>query len=152
MARIPRGELPGYGFFHLTSRGVDRCLIFRDADDYRLFVLLLRSAMRREGLRVHAYCCMPNHYHAVVEGPMEAISRALHRLNGIHAREFNARHGRSGHLLQERFHSEVIETDEHFLNACEYVWNNPVRAGLCSSRREWPWSGVLLRRTPINAP
>jgi REP element-mobilizing transposase RayT len=148
VSRVPRSELPSYGVFHITARGVDRCVIFRDRDDYGLFTIRFLRVMRKEGLQVHAYCWMPNHYHAVIEGPMEAISRAFHWLNGFHAREFNARHGRIGHLLQERFHSKVVENDGHFGRACEYVWDNPVRAGLCATRGDWPWIGgqQLLRR------
>ena len=118
--------------------------MYRDEEDFRFFLRLFRRVMRREEFQVHVYCLMPNHWHAVVEGPIEQISRALHWLNGIYSREFNARHGRSGHLIQERFFSGVIEDDDHFTNACEYVWNNPVRAGLCTEPHEWPWSGQTL--------
>jgi putative transposase len=144
MSRVPRGALPAYGRFHLTVRGVNRCRIFLDEEDYRFFLRLFRRVMRREELQVHAYCLMPNHWHAVVEGSMELISRAMHWLNGKYARDFNARYDRSGHLLQERFYSVVIEDDDHLSNACEYVWNNPVRAGLCPSAADWPWSGRIF--------
>ena len=141
MARVPRWMLPAYGIFHITVRGVDRCPIFRTRDDYRFVLALLRRLVRAEGLEVHAYCLMPNHTHAVVEGSMEAISRVYHRLNGIHAQRFNELHGRVGHLFGDRFHAKVVESDEHLTNACEYVWDNPVRAGLCKTRNAWPWSG-----------
>src|SRR5262249_40924385 len=84
-----------------------------------------------------------NHVHVVVEGPMAAISRAFHRINGIHAQRFNELYERVGHLFQDRFHAKVAESDEHFTHACEYVWDNPVRAGLCKTRGEWRWSGRL---------
>ena len=100
----------------------------------------------------HAYCLMNNHYHLLVECELAALSMGEHRLNGIYAQRFNRRHDRVGHLFQERFHAQVIRDDEHFANACEYVWNNPVRAGLCVEAREWPWSGRFLdngtRREP----
>ena len=137
--------LPAYGIFHITVRGVDKCLIFRNRDDYRFLLVLFRRLIAEHQLQVHAYCFMPNHFHAVVEGPMEAISRAFHRINGIHAQRFNELHERVGHLFQDRFHAKVVESDEHLTNACEYVWDNPVRAGLVKTRREWPWSGHILR-------
>ncbi len=137
--------LPAFGIFHITVRGVDRCVIFRDNDDYRFFLALLRRIVIAEGLEAHAYCLMPNHVHLVVEGSMEAISRAFHRINGIHAQRFNELYGRVGHLFQDRFHAKMVESDEHLTNACEYVWDNPVRAGLCKTRSEWPWSGQVPR-------
>src|SRR5262245_35444113 len=102
MPRLPRNVLPQYAVFHVTVRGVNRCVIYRDAEAYRLFVALFRRVVAREALRVEAYCLMPNHFHAIVECDRDALSRAMKRLNGIYAQEFNARHGRVGHLYQER--------------------------------------------------
>ena len=145
MARLARKALPPYGIFHITARGVDGCLMYRDAVDYELFSGLFKRGVRNARLEVWAYCWMPNHYHALIEGPLEAISRAFHWINGIHAQEFNERHDRRGHLLQDRFHSKVIRDDEHLAHACDYIWNNPVRAGLCAKAGDWPWSGQILR-------
>jgi putative transposase len=114
-------------------------------DDCAFFVNLLRRVVCDQNLQCHAYCLMRNHYHAIVEAQVTQISKALHRLNGLHAQRFNEIHERTGHLFQDRFHARVIRDDEHFGNACEYVWNNPVRAGLCAEAHEWPWSGRILR-------
>jgi REP element-mobilizing transposase RayT len=84
---------------------------------------------------------MGNHYHLVVEARLERISDGLRRLNGLHAQRFNERHGRVGHLFGDRFHARVIRDDEQLASACAYVWNNPVRAGLCPAEADWPWSG-----------
>jgi putative transposase len=44
-------------------------------------------------------------------------------------------------LWQERFHSFVM--DEHYLLATvRYVELNPVRANLCHSPEDWPWSSA----------
>jgi len=146
MARLPRNVvLPAYGVFHVTVRGVDRCVIYRDAQDYVLFMALFRRVVARYSLRVEAYCLMPNHFHAIVECERDALSHAMKRLNGIYAQEFNALHGRVGHLFQERFHAKLVGDDEYLSTACEYVWANPVRARLCAEVHHWPWSGRMLR-------
>jgi putative transposase len=142
---LPRYTLPSFGVFHLTARGVNRCPIVIKDDDCAFFVALLRQVVREQNLECHAYCVMPNHYHAIVEAPLTRISKAMHRLNGVHAQRFNEIHERTGHLFQGRFHAQVIRDDEHFGNACEYVWNNPVRSGLCVEAHDWPWSGRILR-------
>ena len=61
--------------------------------------------------------------------------------NFRHAQEFNARYDRVGHLFQGRFEARVIEGDEHFITVCEYVFDNPVRAGLCDRRTDGSGSG-----------
>jgi len=35
----------------------------------------------------------------------------------------------------------VIRDEDHLRNACEYVRQNPVRAGLCEEASNWPWAG-----------
>ena len=84
---------------------------------------------------------MNTHYHVLVEATLERLSRGCHLLNGVHARRFNERHGRSGHLFGDRFHARVVATDAHLAAATLYVRHNPVRAGLCDDARDWRWSG-----------
>ena len=138
--------LPGYGVYHVTSRGVARCEIFRDDDDRRPFVADFGAIGRECSWICHAYCLMSNHYHAIIETYLANLSAGLHRLNGRHAQRFNRRYARVGHLFQGRFHARVLRDDDHLARACEYVWNNPVRASLCGQAHEWPWSGAVLPR------
>lgn len=140
MARRPRREL-GDGFYHTTARGCDRILIVRDELDCHAFMRFFARAAQACEWTVHAFCLMPNHYHAVLETTVERLSSGMHALNWKHAFRFNSRHCRTGHLFQERFDARLIETDEYLEDACLYVLNNPVRAGLRERWEEWPWSG-----------
>jgi putative transposase len=141
MARRPRRELPD-GTYHTTARGTGRIAIVHDPVDCEAFIKLLALVVRRWRWRVAEWCLMPNHYHLVVATPVALLSAGMHALNGRHARRFNERHLRAGHLFQERFEARLIETEEHFESACEYVLDNPVRAGLCRRREEWPWGSA----------
>ena len=144
MARAARSDLPDFGVFHVTSRGVAGCAIQTDELDCRRFVRFLRLATTRAHWRVLAFCLMTNHFHLVVLCEREAMTRGMHTLNGRHAQTFNVRHGRRGHLFQERFHAQVVRDDVHLAAACAYVVDNPVRAGLCATREAWQWSGGEL--------
>jgi REP-associated tyrosine transposase len=143
MARQPRSALPAFGVFHVTSRGVDRCSIFYDDADRERFVVLLKKIVAEYCWQCHAYCLMGNHFHLLIEIELWSVSAGMHKLNGVYAQKFNERHKRIGHLFQERFHARVIRDDEHLADACAYIWNNPVRAGLCAEAHVWPWSGRL---------
>jgi putative transposase len=125
----------------VTARGVAAETIFLDAHDYLAFGALLRATLDRYELWGRAWCPMGTHYHLVAQGSRNRLSRGLHRLNGRYAQRFNKRHDRRGHLFADRFASWLIETDEHLAAACRYVLLNPVRAGLCATASEWPWSG-----------
>jgi REP element-mobilizing transposase RayT len=142
MARLPRSTFPAYGVWHVTTRGVERRKVFLTRGDARAFLALLWRAVERHELDAHALCLMPNHYHLVVECLRDALSKALHRVNGVYAEMFNEKYGRSGHLWGDRFALWQIRDDEHLAAACEYVLGNPVRAGLCERPDDWPWSSA----------
>ena len=139
MPRRPRAYLPD-GIFHVTARGVARSRIFVDDDDRRRFLRLLAKTVERRGWCCHALCLMENHYHVVVEATRHNLSAGLHALNGRYAQLFNARHDRVGHLFGDRFWSSLLESEEHLQEACRYVLDSPVRAGLCARRDGWPWA------------
>jgi REP-associated tyrosine transposase len=149
--RLPRNALPAEGVYHVTARGVGRSSIVRDDDDARLFLALLAKHVRQERWDCHAFCLMPNHYHAILDAYRDRLSHGLHRLNGVYAQTFNERYTRSGHLFGDRFAAFVIRGEEHLRNAIEYVLNNPVRAGLCEHPDDWPWSGARRGLSSRNA-
>jgi len=132
----------GYGIWHITSRGVDGRPIFLDDEDRFLFLSILGRVIERFGWRCHAYCLMGNHFHLLIECGQPALSDGIERLNGLYAVSFNHRSARVGHLFQRRFESRAIADEGHLAAACEYVWANPVRSGLCASRSDWAWSGL----------
>jgi putative transposase len=140
MPRTRRHDLPPLGIFHLTMRGVDGSDIYRDDDDRYRFLRLLRLATNISEWRLLAYCLMRNHFHLVVDGELERISKGMHALAFRHAQTFNRRHERRGHLFQGRFHTRVVETEEHLGTVCAYVLANAERVGV----RDWPWRGGEL--------
>jgi REP-associated tyrosine transposase len=139
MPRPHRLQIAG-GTYHLTSRGNRRQRIFLDDHDRRTFLGILAAVVGRRGWRCSAYCLMPNHYHLLVETPEPDISSGMQDLNSRYAAGFNWRYGLTGHLFQGRFHSILVEQEEHFLELARYLMLNPVRAGLCARPDEWRWS------------
>ena len=75
-------------------------------------------------------------------GDLSALSAYIHWVTTLHGRRWRREHGRetAGHVYQSRYKSVPILTDEHLLIVLRYVEANPVRAGLVSSARDWPWS------------
>jgi REP element-mobilizing transposase RayT len=139
--RRPRRELPDTGIFHITARGVNRSLIAFDDVDFKALQELVLKAAERWGWEYDVYCLMSTHFHLVIPAPVPAISAAMHWLMGIYAQRINRRHNRTGHLFENRFSAWVIRDEDHWRKTCRYVLENPVKAGLCASALDWPWSG-----------
>ena len=126
--------------FHVTSRGVRKQTIYRDELDYQLFLGLFERVRQRAEWEHLGWCLMPNHFHLIVQTPTESLARGMHMLNGTYARRFNARHAFEGHLFEKRYDARFVEGDDQLEKTVLYVANNPVRAGLCESPSDWPWS------------
>ena len=126
MARPLRVEFPN-ATYHVMARGNERRAVFRDDTDRRRFLETLGEVVERFGVRLHAYCLMPNHYHLLLETPRANLSQAVGWLQVTYTVRFNRRHRRSGHLFQGRFKAQLIEADEYAQGLVEYVHLNPVR-------------------------
>jgi len=63
---------------HVTQRGNRRQQTFFGDDDYRAYLALLGEWCGRHGMRIWAYCLMPNHVHLIVVPPEgQAVCRAI---------------------------------------------------------------------------
>jgi putative transposase len=54
------------------------------------------------------YCLMSTHYHLIVRTENADLSPGMQQINSRHARSFNRRHGRRGHLFGDRFGSVFV--------------------------------------------
>lgn len=114
--------------YHVMARGNERKAIYRDDQDRRRFLEALAEMVERFGVRLQAYCLMPNHYHLLLDTPLSNLSQAVGWLQVTYTVRFNRRHRRSGHLFQGRFKAQLIEADEYAQGLVEYVHLNPVRS------------------------
>jgi REP-associated tyrosine transposase len=137
--RVARNHVTG-GLFHVTSRGNRSAEIYLDDPCRMRFLKLLKLTLHRHGWECFSYCLMTNHFHLALAMNEPTLSAGMHWLNGCYAQWFNRRHGLKGHLFEDRFHCEPVETESHFLEITRYLPLNPVRAGICYHPGEWPWS------------
>jgi putative transposase len=132
-----------------VNRGNRRECIFRNPEDYKGFLLLLRDAGLRFEISLFDYCVMPNHFHLIIrpDAP-HALSAYMHWLTSTHVRRTHQRYSTvgQGHIYQERYRNVTLTSEMQFLNACRYVEANPVRAGLVERADLWPYSSCSLEQ------
>ncbi|MSQ61309.1 MAG: hypothetical protein EXR43_01840 [Dehalococcoidia bacterium] len=115
-------------------------------DDFRMasFVddctQLLGTISAKHGFDVLAYCFMPSHLHLLVKGSdgssLPAFMKQFKQGTGY---RFRRRFGRP--LWQRSYYDHVLRRDEDIRVAADYIWNNPVNAGLTSTREQYPFMG-----------
>jgi putative transposase len=127
---------------HVTQRGNYGRTVFESDDDRRFYLKLLAEGGDRFGLRLWAYCLMPNHIHLLcVPSAADSLSRCLGRVHGRFAQRLNHRHQQRGHLWQGRFYSCILD-EIHCWTAARYIECNPVRANMTTRAEDHPWSSA----------
>jgi REP element-mobilizing transposase RayT len=140
MARI---DAPGLTH-HVTVRGIEQRVIFRDDRDREAFVDRLAELVFETLVTCFAWALMPNHVHLVVRTGSVPLARLMARLNTGYASYFNRRHDRVGHLFQNRYRSIPVLDDAYLRTLLRYVHRNPLRAALVSDLQSldvYPWTG-----------
>ena len=89
---------------------------------------------------------MPNHVHLILF-PNEArkLGKIMQGVNQAYAIWFNKKYIKVGHLWQGRYKSMVVQNHKYLLECLEYIESNPIRAGICNSPFEYPWSSWQVR-------
>jgi REP element-mobilizing transposase RayT len=148
MARALRLNIRG-GWYHVTTRGTERKVVYKDDACGLHFLELLQEAVERFAVKIHAYVLMPNHTHLVVETPEGNLSAAMQWLNGSYSMWFNRRERRVGPLLQGRFKAVLFEGKTEAWAVTRYVHLNPVRMkGLALDKGGTRAEALGLRAVP----
>lgn len=121
-------------------RGIDRMAIFREPEDYERFLSILRQCKMICGFELFAWCLMENHVHLLIRAGKEPVATVIKRIGCRYVYWFNNKYDRIGHLFQDRYRSEAVETDAYFLTVLRYILQNPIKAHLESQMGDYPYT------------
>ena len=141
-------NLPAGCVVHCVNRAHDKRPLFKRATDYEGFLHLVAWAKAKCPVRIVAYCVMYNHWHFVFWVEVEwEVSAFLHLLTCTHAMDFRKRTHTVGHgsVYKGRFKSCEVLSEGYYFNLLRYVEQNPLRADIVRSSREWRWSSLAER-------
>ena len=140
MPRPLRIYLPDL-IYHVLNRGNNRQVIFAEESDYLHYLNILKKYKEKFNFKLFAYCLMTNHIHLLIKTPANGtISEIMKAITIAHTRHYHHKYNASGHIWQGRFKSPVVSCDEYLLTLMRYIEQNPVRAGIASQPKEYPFS------------
>jgi REP-associated tyrosine transposase len=114
-------------FIDTTTVGTARGELLRIGESYNVEVV--------------AYCFMPDHLHALIEGlgaesDLLKCTKMFRQRSGHSYTALNA-----GRLWQEGYVDRFLRAEEATIDVVRYIVGNPIRAGLCGDVREYPHQG-----------
>lgn len=139
MAREARKEsLTGY--YHVMMRGNNKEMIFSKAIEKQYFTEQLQQQIEKGLISLVAYCIMDNHVHLLIHAKLHMMSETLKFINTKFAGRYNFKYDRVGHVFEDRYKSEAINTEEYLVQVIRYIHNNPLKAKMIYSPNDYQWS------------
>lgn len=139
MSRTARIE-SSTGYYHVIMRGNNKNWIFKGEENKQNFIKLLKIQEKEGKLELVAWCIMDNHVHLIVKSEIKDMALAFKKINVSYAMRYNKRSDTIGHVFQDRFKSQPIETDDYLMQVVRYVHNNPVQAKMVKRLEQYKWS------------
>ena len=127
------------GYLHVIQRGIGKQLLFETPADYKYYLEILEKASLETGVTVCVYCLMENHTHLLLYDKKEKTPEFMQKIGIRYSYYFNKKYERTGHLFQDRYHSESVENDAQLMVVTRYILNNPKKAGICPTKK-YQWS------------
>ncbi len=139
MTRALRVEYPG-AVYHVICRGNNRQAIFRDDQDRKRYLEKLSLYCQEKKVDLLAYSLMSNHVHVLLETPEGNLSKMMQAFQTSYTLYFNRRHGRTGHVFEQRYKAMLVDKDNYLLQVSRYIHLNPLGAKLAQRPQDYRWS------------
>lgn len=135
------------GFYHVIARGINKELIFNQTREKLYLKRILKEILSDHNVEIYAYCIMSNHVHLIIKSELQDLSMYMAKCLAKYAEYYNYKHKRNGHVFQNRFISECIETSRYFWNCLRYIHLNPLKAHHVKNIMNYKYSSVLEYKT-----
>lgn len=133
-------QLSTTGMYHAILKGINGQRIFEDDEDFQTMLDILAYLKRHKSFKLYAYCLMNNHIHLLIQEKEETLGKIFQRLGAAFVYWYNEKYQRTGHLFQNRYKSEPVESRRYFITVIRYIHQNPFKAGLIRNIDGYPWS------------
>lgn len=140
MPRYPRKSFETL-FFHVIVQGINKEYIFYNEEYIKKYQKLLLDNANKYDITLISYCIMNNHAHILLTvNNIEDMSLYMKCINTSYAKYYNKCENRVGFVFRNRFESEPIYEENYLLNCMAYIHNNPVKAGIVNSPKDYSFS------------
>jgi REP-associated tyrosine transposase len=117
MGPKPRVDAAGLTH-HVVAVGNAHGRIVRDDIDRMRLISLLAQVAATCRWECQAYCLMDTHLHLVVHTREATLGTGMRNVLGAHARRFNQRHRREGHVWAQKYFARPIDAEAYLSQAC----------------------------------
>ncbi|HUC96087.1 MAG TPA: transposase [Candidatus Saccharimonadales bacterium] len=139
-------------YYHAYARGHGRQKIFKNDEDYRAFLDLLKRylsveemidkygkpyAHLRGQIELLGYCLMDNHFHLLLyQAEKGSMSKLMRSIMTSYSTYFNKKYDSTGALFESRYKASRISSDSYLTHISRYIHLSP------GDWRAYPYSSI----------
>jgi putative transposase len=143
----------GFRTFFVTSSTWERRAILQSHSLCELLLSVIRENRAHNRFQVHEFVFMRNHVHLILTpSPQVSLEKAMQFIKGGFSFRAKKENLFNGEIWQKSYHEDTMKSPREYVQHVEYIWMNPVRAGLAEQPEEFPYSSARLRSEVDPAP
>ncbi|HUJ81321.1 MAG TPA: transposase [Candidatus Acidoferrales bacterium] len=139
--------------FFISSSTWGRRSILQSRPLCDLLLSVIRENRAKERLLVHEFVFMRDHVHVILTpGPDVSLEKAVQFIKGGFS--FRAKKEKlfNGEIWEKGYNERRIKDAHEYATHVDYVWMNPVRAGLVERPEDFLYSSARLKEEVDPAP
>lgn len=130
-------------FEELLDRGYGSCVL----REPRFAEIVIENWKHHDGVkyRLLDWVVMPNHAHVTYDRPVVSMEEIVHSWKSYTSNRIKGLLGTLGDgepLWLVEYFDRFSRDRFHWFNMVNYIWLNPVKAGLVDDPFDWPWSSI----------
>ena len=141
--RLTNFDYRGSYAYSITCSTEQRKPYFKQKAIVDSILLTLKETSKEIGFNIYAYCFMPDHLHLLLVGEEDS---SLHKFMKLFKQRssfvFRKAYGNS--LWQRSYYDHILRKEEALNDVALYIFNNPVRKGLVTNYKGYPFSGSFV--------
>ena len=118
-----------------------------------LLLDVIRENRAKQKFQVHEFVLMPNHVHLILTpAPLVSLEKAMQFIKGGFSYRAKKEMNFNCEIWQKGYNEHRIRDADEYAQHVEYVWMNPVKAGLVEQPEEYLYSSARLKAEVDPAP
>jgi putative transposase len=133
--------------FFATTRTIQGRQLLQSELFALLLIDVLRSYVAANKFTIHDFVVMPDHVHVLptLDSSM-SIEKAMQLIKGGFSYRLKKELGYAGEIWQRGYSEVRVDERASFLAHRNYIYQNPVEAGLVDSPEKYPYCSLYLKR------
>jgi len=139
--------------FFISSATWERRSILQSHSLCELLLSIIRENRAKQRFQLHEFVFMRDHVHLILTpAPQISLEKAMQFIKGGFSFRAKKEQLFNGEIWQKGYNETRIKDAGEYAQHVEYVWMNPVKAGLVERPEEYLYSSARLRDEVDPAP